>query len=129
MQVESEPASAEPVELLTEQFDAEQKDKPEDLEVGLMNDGGGSSTFDTVEAADDAMQIEEQENNENVMNATNSPVGAADLRPDRLGSLGRSVPFDPFLRTRNVPFHVAGRRRSISVFSTITETEGTDNNN
>lgn len=37
----------------------------------------------------------------------------------RFGSIGRSVPFDPFLRTRNVPFHVAGRRRSISVFNTI----------
>lgn len=39
----------------------------------------------------------------------------------RYGHIGRSVIYDPFSRTRNVPFHVAGRRKSISVFKTIDE--------
>ncbi|XP_031639519.1 uncharacterized protein LOC116351535 [Contarinia nasturtii] len=42
------------------------------------------------------------------------------------GSFGRSLEFDPFLRTRNVPFRIAGRRRSISVFNTIPEMSDVD---
>lgn len=38
------------------------------------------------------------------------------------GSFGRSVPFDPFRRTKNIPFRIVGRRRSISVFGPIEET-------
>lgn len=39
----------------------------------------------------------------------------------RHGHIGRSMLFDPFKRTRNVPFRVAGRRNSICVFNTIEE--------
>lgn len=37
------------------------------------------------------------------------------------GAEGRSVLFDPFKRTRNIPFAISGRRRSISVFPLIPE--------
>lgn len=37
------------------------------------------------------------------------------------GSIGRSGDFDPFKRSRNIPFSIAGRRRSISIMTTIDE--------
>lgn len=37
------------------------------------------------------------------------------------GSIGRSNQFDPFQRTRNVPFRIFGRRRSISVMTSIND--------
>lgn len=40
-------------------------------------------------------------------------------------SINRSVQYDPFLRTRNIPYKIAGRRRSISFFSTIDEADET----
>lgn len=49
---------------------------------------------------------------------SNEPSVAGD---GRLGHIGRSVVFDPFIRTRNVPFRIAGRRHSISLFNTIHE--------
>lgn len=42
---------------------------------------------------------------------------------DSFGSIGRSIQFDPFMRTRNVPFRIVGRRNSISVFNVIEEWE------
>lgn len=44
------------------------------------------------------------------------------------GSIGRSTLFDPFRRTRNLPFSIAGRRRSICVMITIYESNEADQN-
>lgn len=61
----------------------------------------------------------------NTINNADKSSGAtsSDGGDGRHGHIGRSVAFDPFMRTRNVPFRIAGRRRSISVFSTIHENE------
>lgn len=49
----------------------------------------------------------------NGTNAGNSDVEMASR------TLEQPLQFDPFLRARNVPFRIANRRRSISVFSTL----------
>lgn len=36
---------------------------------------------------------------------------------------GPTIIFDPFRRTRNIPFAITGRRRSINVMTTVTETD------
>lgn len=54
--------------------------------------------------------------NENDLNGENGPR-------IRWGSSGRSTMFDPFRRTKNLPFAIYGRRRSISVFTPINEND------
>lgn len=54
-----------------------------------------------------------RKNGENETNETQGPR-------IKWGSKGRSVAFNPFNRTRNIPFSM-GRRRSVDVFPTIHE--------
>lgn len=54
----------------------------------------------------------------NAGNTGNSDVDMAD-RTVQQPQLPQPVQYNPFLRTRNIPFRIGGRRRSISVFSTL----------
>lgn len=60
-----------------------------------------------------------ERNNEKQMEAID-PIDPIQAQGPRIkwGSKGRALAFDPFKRTRNLPFSM-GRRRSIHVFPTI----------
>lgn len=134
------------VEPLASAEPSRHKDSPKDMEgeasgAAKNNESttdmkkcatNGESIDSVPDDAIDAMEVDEQGSDVNAMNgnAMNDSLASpdfAELRLDRFGSIGRSVPFDPFLRTRSVPFRVAGRRNSISVFNTIDEADNADN--
>lgn len=89
----------------------------------------GGVVVESIDSMHDANKTKDRaENSSSDLMCGNGPNGANQQRQllaaDGLhGSQGRSVLFDPFMRTRNVPFNIAGRRRSISVFSTIPEND------
>lgn len=50
-------------------------------------------------------------------------IAESTIKPDAKVTVESAIQYDPFVRARNVPFRIANRHRSISVFESLTPLE------
>lgn len=82
---------------------------------------------DLVDAVDSGGSANHAVNNANATEAMDLGAPSTSAPTIKWGSEGRSLAFNPFKRSKNIPFSIYGRRRSISVFPDIRESvEGDD---
>lgn len=98
--------------------------QPQQVNIDDDDGNGESSKCDKSESNDadeNLADLADAADNINAPHERRIEIGVPGAVQDMFGSRGRSIIMDPFRRGVHVPFNIYGRRRSISVFPTVSE--------